>query len=396
MEKFVLGRKVFNISNFLLLIGAVYFFHWYEASVPAIDRVSNYLLLFILVISSYYTVFAFFHYKLQRVFRIIALMLFVFFIYGIISLMSHNTFTVAHSGTEIKTGTYIISVLRSYLPIFAFYVFTRKGYVTENSMMIWAIIYLLVSLLIFYLTRLSFLRDYDTTEITNNAGYLFVMLIPFCIVIKQRLLRYLFLLVNIACIFISVKRGAIVCGLIAAIIVLYVDIKNHQNKRFSKYVLILVFLAVGIYLIRDFYYSSSLFQRRLELTIEGNSSGRDALIDELSVYFLNDTSLGQIIFGSGADATLRIGQNYAHNDWWEILIDQGLMGLLIYAALWIELYREWRKSRGIPTVNHLLGCCISILLLRSLFSMSYSTIVFPVSLLLGYSLAKISMYNRGG
>ena len=176
---------MFNASNLLLLLGAIYYFHWYEASIYSIDRISNILLFIILALSAFYTVYAFFRYRLSKVFFVIAFMLFVFFIYGIVSLMSHNSFTVAHSGTSIKTGTYIISVFRSFLPVFAFYVFTRRGYVTERSMMIWAFIYLIVTLVVFYFTRLSFLRSYDTADITNNVGYLFVVLIPFCFVMRQ-------------------------------------------------------------------------------------------------------------------------------------------------------------------------------------------------------------------
>ena len=393
MEKSFLGRSVFNVSNLLLLIGAIYYFHWYEASISSIDRISNVLLFLILVLSAFYTVYAFSRYRLPKVFFVIAFMLYVFFIYGLVSLMSHNSFTVAHSGTNIKTGTYIISVFRSFLPVFAFYVFTRRGYITERSMMVWAYIYLFVTIVVFYFTRLSFLRSYDTADITNNVGYLFVVLIPFCFVMKRQLIKYAFLLVNLACIFISVKRGAIVCGTIAAFMVVYVDIKKSDRKRISHFFVLFAFIAIGAYLLRDFYQSNSLFQRRLALTIEGNSSGRDALIGEFRHYFFHETSVSQILFGSGADATLRIGQNYAHNDWWEILIDQGLFGLVIYTVFWIELFKQWRKSKDLPTVYYLFGCCLIILFLKTLFSMSYSMIAFPVSLCLGYSLAQLSYKN---
>ena len=394
MANRALSSYVFNVSNFLLLTGAIYYFHWYEASVSSIDSISNILLFLILAISAFYTFYAAFHYRLPRVFVIISVMLFVFFIYGIISLLSKNVFVIAHSGHGIKTGTYFIAVFRSYLPLYAFYVFTRRGYVTKKSMVVWSFIYFFVSLLVLYLTRMSFLSRLNTTEVTNNVGYLFVMLIPFCTLIRRPLIKYAFLLVNLACIFISVKRGAIVCGLFAASYIMYFDVKSRESKRkYSRYIIILAFIAVGFYLLRDYYSSSALFQKRLELTLEGNSSGRFGLLDEFSTFFLKETSFFQIIFGSGADATLRIGQNYAHNDWWELLIDQGLFGLTIYFLLWLELFKLWRKSKTLNEVYILLGCCLLILFLKTLFSMSYSMIVFPISMCLGYCFAEISMHS---
>ena len=388
MEHSISLRKVLNISNLLLVLGAVYYFHWYEASVSSIDRISNVLLLLILSISAVYTVYSSFRYRLPHVYFVIAIMLFVFFIYGFISILSHNTFSVAQYGTSIKTGTYFIAVFRSFLPFFAFYVFTRKGYVTEKSMLFWALFYLITSFLVFYLTRQSFIRNENTADLTYNVGYLFVVLIPFCFIIKRPLFRYSFLLVNLACIFVCMKRGAIACGLVAALMIVYKDLKSGEKKRVFRYFVLLVFIIIGIYLLRDYYYSNSYFQRRLELTLQGNSSGRGALIDDFRYYFFKETSLVQILFGSGADATLRIGQDYAHNDWWEILIDQGLFGLTIYFIFWVELFKSWRKSKTNPTIYSLFGCCFVILLLKTLFSMSYSMISFPVSMCLGYCLAQ--------
>ena len=391
-----LGSSIFNISNLLLLIGGIYYFHWYEASVAAIDGISNYLLLAILAISAFYTIYSIFHYRLPRIYAVISIMLFSFFVYGIVSLLSQNVFVIAHSGHGIKTGTYFIAVFRSFLPVFAFYVFTRRGYVTENSMIVWAIIYFVISLLVLFLTRASFLRTVNTTEVTNNVGYLFVMLLPFCTIMRRPIIKYAFLLVNLICIFVSVKRGAILSGLVAAAYIVYLDLKNRErNNRFTYLFIILVFAMLGLYLLRDYYYSSSLFQRRLEMTLEGNTSGRFGLIDEFSYYFFNETSIFQVLFGSGADATLRIGQNYAHNDWWEILIDQGLFGLSIYALFWFEFLKMWRKSRVVNNVSSILGCCFIILFLKTLFSMSYSMIVFPISMCLGYSFAQLSMNKIG-
>ena len=57
--------------------------------------------------------------------------------------------------------------------------------------------------------------------------------------------------------------------------------------------------------------------------MEGGSSGRDELLTNSLDYYLNNESIIQQIFGLGANGTLSVAGNGAHNDWVELLVNQG-------------------------------------------------------------------------
>lgn len=182
------------------------------------------------------------------------------------------------------------------------------------------------------------------------------------------------------------------CGLLSAAMVVYKDFESVERGKFFRVLVLIIFIVAGAYLLKDYYLSSSYFQRRLEATLQGNSSGRGGLIDGFRHYFFYETSLFQILLGSGADATLRIGQNYAHNDWWELLIDQGLLGFTIYLLFWIQMFKSLQRTKHDSTTYSLFSCCFAVLFLKTFISMSYSMIPIPTAMCLGYCLAQDRPY----
>ena len=107
---------------------------------------------------------------------------------------------------------------------------------------------------------------------------------------------------------------------------------------------------------------------RVEATIEGKTSGRDYIIMKLWSFYTN-TSILQQIFGAGFARTLSIAGNYAHNDWIEMLIDCGFVGLLLYGLFYVALIR--RIIFSIDKVKRLLS-----LLFIAFFPTSFYSMVF--------------------
>ena len=130
--------------------------------------------------------------------------------------------------------------------------------------------------------------------------------------------------------------------------------------------------------------TNAYFGYRIEQTLEGSSSGRDELVDRLLVIYTDNFDFSQQLFGAGANATVKYISKYAHNDWVEILINQGLLGILIYIIYWVSLIKSWRKLRFPRLLHDAFGILILILLLKTLFSMSYSDVGLYGSLLMGY------------
>ena len=153
-------------------------------------------------------------------------------------------------------------------------------------------------------------------------------------------------------------------------------------------------IVLGSYYIADFYASSDYFQYRLENTLEGNSSNRDVFYATLVEYFINQDSLTNILFGNGAMTTIMIVGNFAHNDWLELAICQGVLGLVIYFVYFISLFVFFRKTLHNPLVYNIIGMVLMIMFASSLFSMSYNALSISLTLCLGYCFVQYNQQNN--
>ena len=99
----------------------------------------------------------------------------------------------------------------------------------------------------------------------------------------------------------------------------------------------------------------------------------------------------RFLFGNGAYGTIQLYFNYAHNDWLEIAIDNGLIVLILYAAFWISLIAMLFKGKRGTTTTLMLGMFIIIYFIRTMISMSYNSISLYAACALGYALAYYEM-----
>ena len=231
-------------------------------------------------------------------------------------------------------------------------------------------------------------RGSSAEEITNNVGYLFLSLIPVWVLFRKKpLLQYAGLAFCMVFILMGMKRGAILIGGVVVLYLIWQIIKNARGKqRFIVILLTAVLAVAGVYFVIDMMTSSDYFIQRLEATKEGNSSGRDSLYSFFWTYFTEKADAIQYLFGRGANGTLEIYYNYAHNDWLEIAVNQGLLGIIVYAVYWKKFYSTWRQSTNIEakTILALIGI---IYFAKTLFSMSYADMTYVCTSVLGYALA---------
>ena len=186
----------------------------------------------------------------------------------------------------------------------------------------------------------------------------------------------------------GMKRGAIMIGLVCLIWFLYRTYKSSKSNRSLIIFLTSIAIICGVAYLIDFYNNSEYFQYRIEQTLEGNSSGRDSIYGSLWQYYINQDSLLNILLGNGAMHTIKIAGNFAHNDWLELLICQGLLGIVIYLAYFISLYKNFKNSHNNSILYNILGMCLFIMFASSIFSMSYNSLSLSITLCLGYCCAK--------
>jgi len=311
-------------------------------------------------------------------------------IYGIIVVFEGKSFAIGSRATQkVVTLSYIVKVSWSLLPIFVFYNFARKGILTKQVMIRWLPIFFAAAIVCYFIMRIIVMEKHDEDEVTNNGGYLILSLVPMLLFLKAKSFKqYLFLAGSLLLIFLSMKRGAILIGLV--IIVIYYLYLFRDSKR-SSYVGVVLALVVGLssayYLFDRMLTSSEYFQQRLDETLEGDTNGRDFIQGFFINYYFNEYTPKEQLIGKGANSTLELFNFYAHCDWIELAINQGLIGMLLYFVFWITFIKLLFKKKIAPDVRTCLIMLFFIYFMKTIFSMSYSEYTLYSSMALGYCIA---------
>lgn len=329
------------------------------------------------------------------------LLVLMFSIYGFVFiLMNPSTVYYSMSGMSMPSYNYIKSVYLSILSIYAFYYFSLKGLLTAERLRWWAVVFCISSVVSYYYNMQQALinlmeKGSSREEITNNVGYIFLSLIPVWVLFRTKpLLQYIGLAFCMAYIVMGMKRGAIAIGGVVVLYLIWQIIRNARGKqRFIALLLTAALAVAGVYFVTDMMSSSDYFIQRLEATKEGNSSGRDDIYSFFWTYFTERADFVHYLFGRGANGTLEIYYNFAHNDWLEIAVNQGLLGIAVYAIYWKQLYMTWRQSTNIEakTILALVGI---IYFAKTFFSMSYGDMTYVCTSVFGYALATMNKENE--
>lgn len=352
----------------------------------------------LILISFYYAVYANIHYRLPAFFKALNVLLIMFTIYGFLLIIKGEQLMIQVSYQAVSNNSYLLNIYRSLLPIYAFYVFARKGWLTEQTMKFWFFVFLILTIRSFYNNQASLLRKAvesgsSAEEFTNNVGYSFVALLPALVLFyKKPIIQYILMAVCGYFILMGMKRGAILSGAVCLAWFLYVNYKKTpKNRRWIVVIVSVMVVLAGVYFVQYMMNTSAYFVYRVEATKAGESSQRDMLYSTFYNHFIHEDNPFLFLFGNGANATLKIGENYAHNDWLAIAIDQGVLGLVIYAVYWICFFISWRKSKCHPRAFMAIGMLMIIYFLTTWFSMSFTSVTRCAAMVLGYYLAVYDM-----
>ncbi len=292
--------------------------------------------------------------------------------------------------------SFLMFIINNLAPLFAFYCFSRQGLLTEKRLLLWFIIFLVVASLDFYTAQkkgLALLAEDGSQyeEITNNAAYSMLGLIPFVFLLRKKpIWQYLVLGYIMYFVVTGLKRGAILISLFLIVWVVIIQTQStSRGKKILALSLTIAFLAIGWRFVMQFYENSDYFQHRLEATMEGSSSNRDFIYSTLWKHFINNNSFLQLVFGEGGFHTVNVSGFMAHNDWLELLIDCGLFGVVVYLIYWISFIRDWIRSKPDILVYSIMGACFIFTFMKTLFSMSFFSMPFYISMIMGYCFAQV-------
>ena len=298
-------------------------------------------------VSFYHFIYANLNFKLSRFFKALTILVFIFLFYGLLLALSDvRLFVREGEWRPVDNFLYIKQITTRLLPFYSFYVYAKKGVLTEQNIKIWTAIFCLYVIALF-VNHAHYLSEIDVlgNGSTNNFAYSFVSLIPIGLFVSQKkYTKLLFLWGCLIFILLSGKRGAIVCGLCSLVIFFFFQIKEFSFKKVFG---ILFGVAISVLLLSYTYNwvidSNLYFQSRIGKLRTGDIGHRSELYTTFINHFLNDDVFHQL-FGNGANATLIISNNYAHNDWLEILINQGVLGVIIYLFYFSSFFKELKRK----------------------------------------------------
>lgn len=317
----------------------------------------------------------------------------VFLFYGLLLLCSRSPiYAFSSTGEELKKTTYLLNIWSSLVPFFAFYYFSKVGALNENRIRIWCFVFFAIASISFFHNRAIVLSetDYLFDTVTNNLGYAILALIPLIAFFnKKPVVQYFLFSYCLYLVVSGMKRGAIFICILCAIFILYYSIRRTKKKSL-RLVLICLNIAFVFFILFVYKYyqnTSDYFNYRLQLTLEGDTNGRNLIVKTFLRHFINESSIFEVLFGGGAYNTVRLLGQFAHNDWIEILINQGLFGLVVYLFYWGTLIKTWVINRADYVVSIGMALFIIIFFTKTFFSMSYDNIEFYSMLVLGYCIA---------
>lgn len=387
--------KNLNVCNLYLALWCLYYLQ--TIIYPDGGVLSLLIIVVILCISFYYALYLYFKKKLTPFLKILNILIVVLTIYGILLILCGDRIVLSSTGETVRNISYLKSIYLSLLPLYSFYAFSLKGFLTEKTIRNWLLFFLLVATYLFFETERraiveeALLSGKESEDITNNGSYIILSLLPAVVFYDKRpALRFLVLSFCVVLIFVSMKRGAILITLLCMPTLLHQYVFGLDIRKkllLGLFFLILFFIAFNI--VTNYMDNNMYVYQRVMDTMDGKSSGRDNIYDYFYNKFLN-FDLQNFLFGIGANGTVKLYGKYAHNDWLEIAINQGCIGLFIYLAYWIALIRTWLKSRKHSLVSSSMKLVIIIYFLRSLFSMSYNDMTYFSTCVLGFCLANIN------
>lgn len=391
-----MNKKVLSVCNvflILLLLNDVTSLFFVEASIG-----SRLLYYSLIAISFYYWVNIILHTdKIPPLLKAWSILLILFTAYGIPLIISGKTFFIKESFRHIGGEEFLKLIYYSMLPLFPIYEFTRRGELSLGKLKILCVLLLLVSTYQYYeyYTKMLFFAEESgltITEFTNNTGYLFLQILPLLLVFRRRKIVMTSILVY--CIYMIIngmKRGAILLAIPCVLILLLSLYKLSTSKQ--KVLIIFIAFIVGVSCIELVQYmlaTSDYFNMRLEATLSGNSSNRDIIYAQAINVFLNESNIFETFFGHGGYSTLDLMMNNAHNDWLEILVNHGLIGILVFIYLCFQLCRATKQAKRYdPYLFALMQIVTIIFIGRSIFSMAYSDMGHGLIIAMGYGIAQL-------
>ena len=287
-----------------------------------------------------------------------------------------------------------VSTVFCLTPFVGYYIGRRQRIPVQQWLILTGLV-LLWAIVAFLKTKMSKVGVANANE-TNNSAYAFIYVLPFAAMLmgRYRKIALAFVAVAFAFIMAGAKRGAILCF---ALLLVYGVWWYYKNFKFSGWMIvgIIVILIAGGWYVQRQLEKDKYLQKRLEQTEQGNTSGRDDLYSKLWTEWQNTDNVVSIFIGRGSAQSVTVAGNYAHNDWLELLIDNGLLGVTVYLMMFYTAFRYTLKNSNNRYVHLSMMIVLLFWLIKTFYSMGFASMAAGISMmLLGMQMGNIRLYQE--
>lgn len=319
-------------------------------------------LLIVLVVDVYYWIYAIRHNKTFLTYSLSIFFVILFFSWVMSPKVIPSTESIIYSTGEYKNS---IIVLLSYFP---FRYWADRGILDTSFVKRTSLLFFGVYVVGFFIKLYESL-DYEFLlggDVTNNGGYMIAFIFPLTAFLFREKKFWFLITISVLLVLMSAKRGAILC---VSMEVLFFMLFKFKTINFRNYIFVVFAGLVVFYLAYSYIGTNDYLVERLN---NGDSGGRDVLYENAWKAF-RQGDLMQQLFGYGFLQTITKTGQFAHSDWFEIIVDHGIIGVLVYFYVFYSLLIIYiRKVRKLDDKYRLMFCSASCCwFLTSIFSMGY-------------------------
>lgn len=386
-----IAKIIKNPCNWYLALWSLY---WLQGALYESGGFFSQSILLILLILSLKHACKVMHFSRKPLFfKGLGILLLMYTIYGLAIFVTDGWITNGRN-FDVPSYIYLKGLYISLLPIWSCYYYTTKGLLSYRNLQIWVPVFLLVGIIGFYWNEQLMLNKFadmgsDREEITNNYGYTMLSIIP-CMLIYNRkiILQIIGIGVCVFFIMVGMKRGAILDTLLSLIVFIWYKLRVTKGgkKLFFVLLFMLAFNIVEDH-VKSFVMNSDYFVSRVEQTLEGNSSNRDIIYKQIIDDFNYNSNIMSQLFGKGANASIKVTGNYAHNDWLELLINQGILGIFVFLYFCICFIFSFRNKSLVRDSRFSVLFCFIIIIVQTFFSAGLTNMNIFIDCILGFGLA---------
>ena len=345
----------------------------------------------LVLVMSLYRSISFFSLGLSRYYKAAMWLVVMFFVYGFFHLFESPAIMRSEfESFPVTQYYYLKDSMCSLLPLFAYGFYCRRGIINDNNITKFIALFFFLAVINFFsysrmLLSVTALNVDSGFSLVNNMGYRFIPLMP--LVYFMRKYRNLYLLTCYLFTVLCLKRGALIVGSIFVFVYMLntIILDRRRGSKHTKIVVLIVFFVAFVFLY-DYIRQNEILFGRINAMLEGDSSGREDYYVIAFNYLFKDLDVFRFLFGGGANTSIRIIGNYAHNDWLEIGMNNGLLGLSIYVSFLFAGLFTWKqlKRKNQKDESFAFGMYILAFFLMSLFSMAVTEIGPVYSIGIGF------------